>query len=189
VYNTCMVRKILTAQDPRLRHKSKPVIKIDKKILKLLEDMHDTLRIQKDPEGVGLAAPQIGEFYQIFLMRDENKTVPVFNPKIVKLSKKNNDPIKNQNDEYVMEGCLSLPHYYGPVQRSWTVELEYQKPKLENGEWILENKHEVIDGFAAQIIQHEVDHLNGKIFVDKLFEQNRQLFRRKNNEWVEVELP
>ena len=47
----------------------------------------------------------------------------------------------------------------------------------------------MIEGFAAQIIQHEVDHLNGKIFVDKLFEQNRQLFKRKNNEWVEVDLP
>ena len=196
MYNTRMVRKVLTAQDPRLRHKSKPVIKIDKKILKLLEDMHDTLKIQKDPEGVGLAAPQIGEFYQIFLMQDNKKIIPVFNPKIIKLSKKTNDPSARKarsgqvpSDEYIMEGCLSLPHYYGPVQRSWTVELEYQKPKLENVEWVLENKHEVIEGFAAQIIQHEVDHLNGKIFVDKLFEQNRQLFKRKNNEWVEVDLP
>lgn len=191
-----MVRKILTTQDPKLRQKSKPVTKIDKKILKLLDDMRDTLKVQKDPEGVGLAAPQIGEFYQIFLMQDKRKVIPVFNPKIIKLSKKTNDPSSSKssgqaqdNEEYIMEGCLSLPHYYGPVQRSWSVELKYQTPVLENGKWKLENRHEVIEGFTAQIIQHEVDHLNGTIFVDKLLEQNRRLFQLKNKDWEEVELP
>lgn len=191
-----MVRKILTTRDPRLRQESKPVTKIDKKILRLLEDMNDTLKSQKDPEGVGLAAPQINEFYQIFLMSDKKKFVPIINPKIIKLSKKTNDPSTHAarleqapNDEYIMEGCLSLPHYYGPVQRSWTVELKYQSPVEKDGEWILEDKHETFEGFTAQIIQHEVDHLSGKVFVDKLFTQNRQLFQLKNGEWIKVDLP
>lgn len=193
-YNTRVVRKILLTRDPRLRQKSRPVTKIDKKILKILEDMKDTLRIQKDPEGVGLAAPQIGEFYQIFLMQDKKKVVPIFNPKIIKLSKRTNDPTRktgtrNLEPEYIMEGCLSLPHYYGPVQRAWSVELEYQKPKMVDGKWQLESRHEVIEGFPAQIIQHEVDHLSGTVFIDKLFAQKRKLFQLKNKEWVEVELP
>lgn len=188
-----MVRKILTTQDPQLRQKSKPVKKIDKKILKILQDLQDTLKVQKDPEGVGLAAPQIGEFYQIFLLQDKKKIVPVLNPKIIKLSKKTNDPPSRKaaegqvpgektNDEYIMEGCLSLPHYYGPVRRAWSVELEYQTPKLEN-------RHETIEGFAAQIIQHEVDHLNGIVFIDKLFAQKRKLYQLVNKEWQEIKLP
>ena len=88
-----------------------------------------------------------------------------------------------------MEGCLSLPHYYGPVERAWTITVQYQEPKMDNGRWKLENVQQTFSAFPAQIIQHEVDHLEGKIFVDRLLEQNRQLFQLKNNEWVEVELP
>lgn len=195
-YNTHVIRKILLTRDPRLRQKSKPVTKVDKKILKILEDMKDTLKVQKDPEGVGLAAPQIGEFYQIFLMQDKKHVIPIFNPKIIKLSKKTNDPSTRktrsgqvQNDEYIMEGCLSLPHYYGPVQRAWSVKLEYQTPKMVDGKWQLENRYEVIEGFLAQIMQHEIDHLNGTVFIDKLFVQNRQLFQLVKGKWQEVDLP
>lgn len=189
-----MIRKVLSTQDPKLRQLSKPVLKIDRKILFILRDLEDTLKDQNDPEGVGLAAPQIGEFYQMFIMRDKKNIVSVLNPKIIKLSKKTNDPkknspgIDNKIKDYIMEGCLSLPHYYGPVKRSWGIELTYQSPKLENGEWILENKHEIIEGFTAQIIQHEVDHLKGKFFIDNLLEQKRRLFKLKNNDWTEVDL-
>lgn len=89
-----------------------------------------------------------------------------------------------------MEGCLSLPHYYGPVQRAWEITLKYDKPtKLEVGGWRLEARNETFKGFIAQIIQHEVDHLKGKIFIDRLFEQNRKLYLQRNKKWVEVELP
>ena len=141
-----MVRKVLTAQDPRLRHKSKPVIKIDKKILKLLEDMHDTLKIQKDPEGVGLAAPQIGEFYQIFLMQDNKKIIPVFNPKIIKLSKKTNDPSARKarsgqvpSDEYIVFPFLIImARYKGLGLLSWNT--RNQNRKTESGYWRINTK-------------------------------------------------
>jgi peptide deformylase len=81
-----------------------------------------------------------------------------------------------------MEGCLSLPHYYGPVQRGRDVTLRYQ---TRDGKTV----KETFSGFPAQVIQHEVDHLNGKIFVDRLFEQNRQLFQLEKGEWEKVELP
>ncbi|MAG59762.1 peptide deformylase [Candidatus Woesebacteria bacterium] len=183
-----MVRKVLSTQDPRLRQKSKSVGKIDKKILSLIDDLKDTLKSQNDPEGVGLAAPQIGVFLRVFVMRYEGKITPVINPEVIELSKETNDPAKGRKKkikkqkEYAMEGCLSLPHYYGPVQRSRDVKLKYQNTKMGT-------VTKSLSGFPAQIVQHEIDHLNGRIFVDRLFEQKRQLFQLKKGEWHEVELP
>ncbi|HBL52355.1 MAG: peptide deformylase [Candidatus Blackburnbacteria bacterium RIFCSPHIGHO2_01_FULL_40_17] len=183
------VKQIVNVKDPNLRQGAKPVSQADKKLIKLIEDMIDTLKAQNDPEGVGLAAPQIGVPLQVFIMRDKKKILPVVNPQILSFSKKNNDPKKEEKEKgYVMEGCLSLPHYYGPVKRAWEVKLKYQIPKLENGEWKLKNIENTFTGFPAQIVQHEVDHLNGKVFIDRLFEQDRILYVLKNNEWKEVEI-
>ncbi len=183
-----MIRKIVPVKDPKLRQETKEVKVIDKKILNLLEDMRNTLHAQNDPQGVGLAATQLGYPYKIFMMVDRGKIITIFNPKIIKLSKSDNDP-KGDNEEYIMEGCLSLPHFYGPVKRSWKTELKYDKAvKMENGKWIIENCHETFEGFVAQIIQHETDHLNGKLFIDRLLEQNRQLYQLRNKEWIEVEI-
>lgn len=186
-----MICKVLTTKDPNLRQVSKPVIKFDKKITQLIKNLEDTLEAQKDPEGVGLAAPQIGVFLRVFIMRYKGKVTPVINPEILKISKKTNAPVQTSKraNDYAMEGCLSLPHYYGPVERAWEVELKYHEPKLVTSYWSLVTTTKSFTGFPAQIIQHEVDHLNGKIFIDCLFEQNRQLFQLKNGEWEEVELP
>lgn len=183
-----MIRKIVPTKDPKLRSETKEIKKIDKKILSILEDMRETLKAQKDPQGVGLAAPQIGQPYKIFMMVDRGKILTVFNPKIIRLSKDDNDP-REEGGEYIMEGCLSLPHFYGPVKRSWIVELEYDTMvEKKKGEWYLEHRHESFEGFVAQIIQHETDHLNGKLFIDRLLEQDRQLYQLKNKVWHEVEL-
>jgi methionyl-tRNA formyltransferase len=80
-----------------------------------------------------------------------------------------------------MEGCLSLPNFYGPLTRSPKIKVEYQN---ERGEKIKEFR----SGFEAQIIQHEVDHLNGVLFIDRLLEQKKPLFELVNGEWEEVEL-
>lgn len=203
------IRKIVTAKDARLREKSRPVEKADKKLLGLLKDLENTLLVQDDPEGVGLAAPQIGVNLRVFVMRYRGKIVPIVNPEIISMSEKTNEPEeqqtthnlpaqagkqqrikdKTQND-FVMEGCLSLPHYYGPVKRSWQVTLKYQtirKPMTDDRKLITENR--IFKGFPAQIIQHEVDHLDGKIFVDRLLEQKRKLYESKGKGWKEVELP
>lgn len=195
-----MVCKVLTTKDPHLRQVSKPVIKFDKKIAQLIKDLGDTLEAQKDPEGVGLAAPQIGVFLQVFIMRYAGKVIPIINPKIVSMSEQTkNEKLKTKNHnaklkakkakEYIMEGCLSLPHYYGPVERAWEITVKYQEPKLVTSHWSLVTTTKSFTGFPAHIIQHEVDHLNGKVFLDRLFEQKRQLFQLKNDEWVKVELP
>ncbi len=91
-----MVRKILQSGDPVLRRKSKTVAKVDKKILDLIKDLKDTLKTQKDPEGVGLAAPQIGKNLRVFLAdykpslageAGKNFKRVVINPEIIKVSK------------------------------------------------------------------------------------------------------
>lgn len=187
--------------DPKLRTISKPVQKVDKKLLKLLRDLEDTVKAQKDPEGIGLAAPQIGEFVCVFVIRDKHQIKTFINPEIVKSSKKTNDPKKKpEEEEYFMEGCLSLPHYYGPVERALSVTVKYQVPQLQPtayGSTVLsspskDNLHtlqKTFRGFIAQVIQHEIDHLKGRVFTERLIEQKRKLFKLYGDHWDEVELP
>lgn len=186
------VKKVIGVSDPRLREVSRAVTRPDKKIKNLVQNLKDTLKAQKDPEGVGLAAPQIGVDLRVFVMRNKNKTVPIINPEIIKTSKKTNDPPSreasarqahdNEEKEHIMEGCLSLPHYYGPVKRAYWIELKY---RTTDGQ----EKVQKFTGFPAQIVQHEIDHLNGKIFIDRLFSQKRQLYKLHKGHWHEVDLP
>jgi len=81
----------------------------------------------------------------------------------------------------VLEGCLSLPHYYGPLKRADSVTVKYLN---EKGEEITED----LEGFDAQIILHEIDHLEGKLFIDRLFEEKKPLYKVDGDEWEEVEL-
>lgn len=175
-----MVRKILDVKQKSLRQESKSVKKIDKKILSLIEDMEDTLDVQKDPEGVGLAAPQIGVNLRVFLIKYEKNEKVVINPKI--LSTKTSDRQKKKKKENrLLEGCLSLPHYYGPLKRADYVKLEYMDVA---GKVVVEE----FKGFSAQIVLHEVDHLNGVLFIDRILEQNSPLYHFHGEEWEEVEL-
>lgn len=188
-----MIQKIITAQEEKLREKTKSVTRLDKKVLQIIRDMEETLKVQTDPEGVGIAAPQVGLPLKLFILNHRGKHLVVANPEIKKISKKTNDPEKevgkDGENQYIMEGCLSLPHFYGPVKRSWEIEVCYDTPEETDGKWLLVKKNEKFKGFIAQIIQHEIDHLNGKLFIDRLFEQNRSLYQLKNNEWHEVDLP
>lgn len=161
-----MVRKILKVTDPLLRRKSKPVKKVDKKTQAIIADLKDTLTIQKDPEGVGLAAPQIGKLRQIFVMRYKGEPKVIINPKII--SRSRGSTKKREDGKKIMEGCLSLPHYYGPLLRPDKVKVKYLN---ERGDSVTET----VTGFEAQIIQHEVDHLVGVLFVDRLLEQKKPL--------------
>lgn len=177
-----MIQKIIQSGNPILRKVSKPVHKIDKKILKLVQDLKDTLAVQKDPEGVGLAAPQIGINLRVFAVDFKTLKRIVINPEIVeKTQKLKNSKTPNKKSE-ILEGCLSLPHYYGPLKREDYVKLKYLD---ENGKEIIEE----FKDFNAQIILHEIDHLNGFLFVDRLLEQKKKLYKLdKGDEWEEVEI-
>lgn len=175
-----MIRKILNVREPSLRKISRPVNKIDKKILEIVRDLKDTLAIQKNPEGVGLAAPQIGKNLRIFVFSFKNLSRACINPEV--LEKSETKLKAKSKKQTIMEGCLSLPNYYGPLKRSAVVKLKYLD---ENSE----EKIEEFKDFYAQIVLHEVDHLNGKLFIDRLLQEKKPLFKLdKNGEWEEVEL-
>lgn len=182
-----MVRKILNVRDPRLRVISKPVTRIDKKVKEIVRDLKDTLAIQKDPEGVGLAASQIGKNLRIFVFSFQGLKRVIINPEVLQVinTSKRKTSVQSKHKskkQTIMEGCLSLPNYYAPLKRSAIVKLKYMD---EKGETQLEE----FKDFYAQIVLHEVDHLNGKLFIDRLLESKKPLFKLdKNGEWEEVEL-
>ena len=196
---------ILTAPDAILRQLAKPVEKLDKKVLGIIDDMVATLKAAKNPEGVGLAAPQIGIPLRIFLIRPlPDTTITVFiNPEITKFSQRRQSHKTNKG---IYEGCLSLPGHYAPVTRSMSVTVKYQtltanpkseilNPKivspakrsyLEFSASNLTEKVETFSGFPAHIIQHELDHLNGLLFIDRVLEQNIKLYQVAGDSWAEV---
>ncbi|NMB84298.1 peptide deformylase [Candidatus Roizmanbacteria bacterium] len=159
-----------------------PVETIDKKIVNLVEEMKLTLLSQHDPQGVGLAAPQVGVNLAIFIIKPTQKSkIEVFiNPKIIDqirlkpfVSNTSSKPIVKKGTP--LEGCLSIPRIWSPVKRDKKILLEYQ---TMNGE----KKTEWFKGFKAVIIQHEVDHLDGILFTQRSLEQNSPLFEEKDGE-------
>jgi peptide deformylase len=193
--------EIVVVPNAVLREVALPVKTLDKKVLAIIKDMQDVLKATRDPEGVGLAAPQIGINLRIFLTRPDPKKSPIsvfINPEIIKSSLR-------QTKNNVYEGCLSIPKHYAPVTRSTSVTIKYQslKPKMLNSkdqinyklndllglsisDLEFEDKVENFVAFPAHVIQHEMDHLNGILFVDRALEQNRKIYQVQDKEWVEV---
>ena len=176
-----MIRKIIQSGNPILRRKSKNIAKVDKKVQEIIRDLKDTLKTQKEPEGVGLAAPQIGKNLNIFIASYKNFQRVVINPEILKISGAKSEKLKVKSKKEILEGCLSLPYYYGPLKRANKITVKYLN---EKGEEITED----FEGFDAQIILHEIDHLNGTLFIDRLFEEKKPLYKVDGDEWEEVEL-
>ena len=144
--------KIIIAPDHRLLEVSKPVKDINREVKLLLEDMLETMY---KSNGIGLAAPQVGILKRLIVMDcidQNNKKNPLkfINPEIVNIS--------SDKSEYE-EGCLSLPTQFAKVERPSHIEVTYQD---ENGKKINKN----FSGLEATCLQHEIDHLNGKLFVD-----------------------
>lgn len=175
-----MIRKIIQSGDKKLRQVSKPIKTFDKKVRDLIQDLKDTLKVQNDPEGVGLAAPQIGINLRAFVVSFKNLNRVIINPEIIEIKDSTHKKVKSKNE--ILEGCLSLPHYYGPLKRESYVKIKYVDENQKE-------QFEEFNDFNAQIILHEIDHLNGFLFVDRLLEQKKKLYKLdKNDEWEEVEL-
>ncbi len=163
-----MVLEILKYPDPRLRKKGVPVTEVTPELRKLAEDMLETMYAA---HGIGLAAPQVGQSVRLLVIdtrpRDEEgnidesamteleRQVPqpliVFNPEIV---------VARDKTTYE-EGCLSVPGYYETVERSQYVEVKYLD--IDGQERLIKT-----DGLLAVCLQHEMDHLEGKLFIDRL---------------------
>ena len=170
---------IVRAPNQVLSEKAKPVKKIDTEIVRLIADMKKTLVSQKDPEGVGLAAPQVAKSLQLFIIKPTLKVnEQVFiNPHITISEQKKKRKRKSSSTK--LEGCLSLPSIWGEVQRADTVTVSYQN---EDGK----EQTETFTGFSATIIQHEYDHLQGILFPKRVLEQKGTLYKSHKEKGQEV---
>jgi len=162
---TMALRDILILPDKRLRQVSEPVKKIDAGIRKLIEDMFETMY---EAPGIGLAAIQVGTPKRIITMdlakKEEPKSPQVFiNPEILWTS---------EEKAIYEEGCLSIPEYYGDVERPAQVKVKYLNREGEPRE--IE-----ANGLLATCLQHEIDHLNGVLFIDHLSKLKRDRVLKK----------
>ena len=177
--------RIVHAPASILTKKARPVAVIDKRIQRLVYDMEETLISQVDPQGVGLAAPQVDVDLAIFIIKPTLKadTQVFINPKILEIvegqksqvASQNKDEEKDKSEDVKLEGCLSIPRIWGPVTRYPKVLVEYQDLTGEkHTEWF--------KGFKAVIIQHETDHLMGTLFTERVLEQKGKLYEEKEGE-------
>ncbi len=212
------VMKVVWVPDEGLNQVAELVTYKEKNLGQLLLDMEETLLKHEDPPGVGLAAPQVGVRLRIFLAvlsetkRQKNSSTPklrgtgrktekggieVFiNPRILKMSG-STETSKRQKE--LLEGCLSLPHYYGPVTRAQEVEIEYETIELssiqhsesrsQNLKELVNKKKMVYKDFEARIMQHEMDHLDGRLFTSRLLEQGGKLFKEELEDGKQVFVP
>ena len=171
--------EIIFAPKPVLGTVAKPFIfkKGDKSLGALLKKMEKALLSASDPKGVGLAAPQIGVSYSVFIAKptEKSKITAYINPEIISLSKLGKAKKGKKKRVKKLEGCLSLPNIWGQVLRSPEVVLLYAD---ENGKQITKT----FTGFMATIVQHEVDHLNGILFPKRVLEQHGKLYKSYKNE-------
>lgn len=154
---------IIKAPNQALRIQTKPVKKITPGLLQTFKEMIKLTKTFHDPEGVGLSSTQIGleDRFFVGLVSTTKKFLPVINPKIL---------FRSRTTKAYFEGCLSIPNYYGGVKRHTSIKVEY---KNEAGKLI----SETLRGIPAWIFQHEVDHLDGILFPDRVMEQKGKFYK------------
>lgn len=145
------IRNILEDDNPRLRKKSKEVKEINQHIIHLLDDMADTMR---DAEGVGLAAPQVGALRRVVIIDVGEGLIELINPEI----------ITKEGEQTMAEGCLSVPDVEGFVIRPEKVVVRALNREGEEVEYEGED-------LLARVFSHELDHLEGILFTDKMVER------------------
>ena len=156
---------IIVAPDPRLKKVCAPVAAVDDEIRRLMDDMLETMY---DAPGIGLAAPQVGVLKRVIVVDVAGKEEPraphvLANPELVAVS---------DEDASYEEGCLSLPEHYAEVVRPATITVRYLDRDNETRELAAE-------GLLATCIQHEMDHLDGILFVDHISALKRNMILRK----------
>ena len=169
--------KILTVPNPILRKKSKSVARITPEIKKLVEEMILFLKTGGEKEGpkgkatgVGLAAPQIGQSSRIVVIwsKASRQFLAMINPKIIWQSKRTRLGMSGKNP---YEGCLSVPGVWGKVRRHSVIKTRYLTP---TGAVVIRK----FKGLTGVIVQHEIDHLEGILFIDRIVEQKGQIIKQ-----------
>lgn len=162
------ILEILTYPDERLKQMSETVTVFDDELRTFLHDLEETMRA--GPGGVGIAAPQVGRFQRIVLVDCSVTRKPVPNHGYMVLI---NPEITEWDGMKVgREGCMSVPDYTGNVIRAERIKFTAQDGFGESREYACE-------GFEARAVQHECDHLDGMLFLDRLVSRRNDLFRRK----------
>ena len=162
------VLEILKVPDQRLKQPSDPVEQFDGQLQQRIEDLEQTR--QAGPGAVGIAAPQVGWFERVVIVDVSNTRKPVPNHGHLILI----NPEITQWEGYEMgrEGCLSVPDYTGNVIRATQIEVAARDPDGNPLSFQME-------GFEARALQHELDHLDGMLFIDRVVSRRTDLFRRK----------
>ena len=161
------VLPIIKVPDPLLRRPSAPVERVDSDVRRLIEDMFATM--YKAP-GVGLAAVQVAVPRRVLVIdivkndNDPKQPIAMINPEIVEV-------IGDEMRQYE-EGCLSIPDVYAELERAGKVRVRYVDGRGKSAEMVCE-------GMLATVVQHEIDHLNGKLFIDHLSKLKRDIIIKK----------
>ena len=167
-----MVREIVVYPDKRLKEVSKPVERFDEELHTLLDDMYDTMRAKN---GVGLAAIQVGVPLRALIINlplEDAAEGEDDQPKENTLEMVNPEFLEMDGSTKFQEGCLSVPGFYEEVERAKHVKVKYFD--RYGKEHIIED-----DDFLAIAMQHEIDHLDGKVFVEKLSFMKRKKFEKE----------
>ncbi len=156
------IRPLVPSSDPVLRHKAKKVRDFGPSLQELIDDLTETMR---QAPGVGLAAPQVGVSLRVAVIEvpevedEEEETPDPYRGKLIVIC--NPEIVKSWGQEERQEGCLSMPRYVGDVTRATRVVVKAQDRR---GKQIRIRA----EGFTARVLQHEIDHLNGMVFVDRV---------------------
>jgi peptide deformylase len=143
------IHEVITSENPILRQKAKKVHRFDPSIARLIDDLFETMHAA---HGVGLAAPQIALSLRVFVAEYEERKIAMVNPEIVKA----------EGEELGSEGCLSIPGYVGDnIRRATSVVVKGQDARGKA-------MRVRAEGWLARILQHEIDHLDGILFLDRL---------------------
>lgn len=153
--------QLVIAPNPKLRIQTKQVKKINSALLQTLKEMIKLTKTFNDPEGVGLASTQVGLGEAFFVAKNGEKFLSVVNPKLISRSKRT---------KKFFEGCLSIPNMWGEVSRSLTVKVTYGDIE---GNTIVKT----LTGLMAHIFQHEIDHLNGILFPERVLQQKGKFYK------------
>lgn len=162
------ILEILKLPDPRLKQVASEVELFDEELHRFIEDLEETR--QNGPAAVGIAAPQVGRLQRIAIVDCSTTRKPV--PNHGHLILVNPEITEWDGFELGREGCLSVPDYTGNVIRAERIKLKALDPDAQPLEFEME-------GYEARAVQHEVDHLDGMLFVDRLVSRRTDLFQRK----------
>lgn len=157
--------KLRIMNDPVLREVCVPVVQSD--MAEIVASVPEMIKILENEDGAALAANQVGITKRFFIMRQGNEVRLVVNPEIVEISEL----------KPFQEGCLSIPGAYGPTKRAQQVKLKFKNKEFQDEEMELSGKE-------AVAVQHEIDHLDGKLYVDQMTGPERMLTLSKHRKFM-----